>query len=359
MNWLQRLIQQATTRLWPTTEHTIRQKYTIYFDVWPESFHPTRPPRGRWSKESLVAEHSSPTEALLAYVRNTHKPPARSSLTMEEAFIMAQAVFENTRYDVYVASGYTEWVKPLIGTDSVMVFERVDEETLQEQPLVEGDVVLFNWHDTAVMHYLTAVDSKNHQFYTYTGKKVPFAAVHNRLAAVFYTQPPDNLHFVLPPEAQHQHVVVDVWQDNLFRPAVPRNKLTPHSAIAFGQETRLDWQLLRRFMWERNGDVWLNIANTNSMEPFLDAGTALPFERLSLENLATQPLYTGDIVNWGSGEYGRLHRIIGYGGAQKYYIKGDNNPTVDHLTTFPHIALNLIRHRVVGVIYTRQQQLGD
>jgi hypothetical protein len=239
------------------------------------------------------------------------------------------------------------------------VFERLDANTLREQPLVTGDMVLFNWHDEVVMHYLTAVDTQQQQFYTSTGQKIPFEAIHCRLAAVFFNSPPGDLELVKPAEQEHHRIAVDVWQDNLFRPSVPSDKPTPHSAISLEQDDRLDWRLLRRLMREHDGDVWREIANTNSMEPFLDAGTALLFERLNDENLARQPLHAGDIVNWGDGRFGRLHRIIGRGVKQQYYIKGDNNRSVDHLTGRRLISQNLIRHRIVGIIYTRQQRPGD
>lgn len=359
MNWLQHLIQQATERFFPFSEEVIRQKYTIHLDAWEESRLESRPPRQRWSNESLTAEHTSAVQALLAHVRQTHKPPARSSLSVVDAFLIAKMVFDHEQYDVYIASGQTEWVKPLMGSDSVVVFERLDKPTLSIQPLVTGDMVLFNWHDVVVMHYLTAVDYEQQQFYTHAGKKVPFEAVHSRLAAVLFTKPPENLESVPPPEQEHHRIAVDVWPDNLFHPEVPRDKPTPHSAISLEQDDRLDWRLLRRLMRDHNGDVWTDIANTNSMEPFLDAGTALLFERLDEENLLAQPLHAGDIVNWGSGQFGRLHRIIGRGVDEQYYIKGDNNRSIDRLSGRRLIANTLIRHRIVGIVYTQQQRPED
>lgn len=359
MNWFQRLIKRATQRLVPFTESAIRQAHTIHFDLWDYTATDDRPPRRRWNNKTLTKIQPSSRDALKAYIRESHIPPGRSSLSVVEAFIIAATCFNEEQYDVYIAAGATEWVKPLIGSDAVVVFERIDAAALAAQPFVAGDTVLFNWHDTAVLHLLTTIDQTKQQFFTRAGYPIPLEAIHSRLAAVIYTQPPHNLDIVLPAEPDHHPIAVDLWSDTLFRPQTAADKPSPHSAITTDSTNRADWPLLRRLMSDINGGVWDTIANTNSMEPFLDAGTVLLYERLTPEKLAETPLHTGDIVNWGTPDLGRLHRIIGRGSNQTYYIKGDNNPIIDHIHGNQAINSSIIRHRIVGVIYTQQQRPND
>lgn len=359
MNWLQKLINRATQRLIPFTESAIRQTHTIHFDLWEYTTTDERPPRGRWDNATLTKIQSSAKDALNTYIRESHKPPARSSLSVVEAYIIAATCFNEAQYDVYVAAGATEWVKPLISTDAVVVFERIDAAALNAQPFVAGDMVIFNWQDTAVFHRLITIDYTNQQFFTRAGYPIPFEAIHSRLAAVIYTQPPDNLETILPAEPDHHPIAVDLWSDTLFRPQTAADKPSPHSAISIESTNRADWPLLRRLMRDINGGVWDTIANTNSMEPFLDAGTVLLYERLTAEKLAETPLHTGDIVNWGTPDIGRLHRIIGRGHDQAYFIKGDNNPIIDHIKGNQKINTTIIRHRIIGLIYTQQQRPND
>ncbi|MDA0245258.1 MAG: hypothetical protein OT477_17725 [Chloroflexi bacterium] len=352
-------------KLWPTnkltvpfSETAVRQHRTLFFERWPLANDNT--PRPRWSLTSLHTPYPTAAAALQTHRHPAHRPPARSSLSLTEAFIIASTCFAQTQYEVYVAAGHTEWVKPLIGTDAVLVFERLDTAALAAQPLVAGDVILFSWQEQMVLHKLAAIQPTADHFHTHAGLAVPLTAVQSRLAAVFYTRSPVLLDEV-PPRLPHQAAVqVDAWHESLLAPLVPANKPTPHSAISLSNgEKRLDWALLRQLLRDYNGDVWRTIANTNSMEPFVDATTALPFERISPEAIAKQPLVVGDIVNWGTPQVGRLHRLIGRGPQAAFYIIGDNNGSVDQLHGREQIQMAEIRHRVIGIIFTRQQILND
>ncbi len=94
--------------------------------------------------------------------------------------------------------------------------------------------------------------------------------------------------------------------------------------------------------------VWARFADTNSMDPFLDAGT----NAIEIKPSSASQIKPGDIIAYTTGNFNGtvIHRVIDKGtdGKGTYFIaKGDNNVDADP----KKIRFNQIRYVLVAVIY--------
>lgn len=90
----------------------------------------------------------------------------------------------------------------------------------------------------------------------------------------------------------------------------------------------------------------VNLADTNSMDPVLDA------EATAVEVVpqTTNELHVGDIVSYKSGSNTIIHRIISIGsdsGGWYAIVKGDNNAVADP----NYVRFEQIQGVVVGIVY--------
>lgn len=89
----------------------------------------------------------------------------------------------------------------------------------------------------------------------------------------------------------------------------------------------------------------VNLADTNSMDPALDAeATAIEIVPASSDELKV-----GDIVSYRSGENVIIHRIVSIGDDGAWYavVKGDNNALEDPA----RVRFEQVKGVVVGIVY--------
>lgn len=105
-----------------------------------------------------------------------------------------------------------------------------------------------------------------------------------------------------------------------------------------------------------------NVANTNSMEPFIDANSVVVVEEINPDILDKQPIVRGDIciyIRPIPGTNGSIQMVIHrvksvntFG--DKFYFKGDNNFFADGW-----VDIDFIKYRYIGQIQTQQLEPGD
>jgi hypothetical protein len=362
MKSLWHLLQQATGT-GTITEEKIRKNHTLYIDVWDKSSTPPEQTgirqalhrlRHRWVALNFSFELHTVGATTREHDPESNKPVAHSSLNLVEGFVKMKAIFKPPDYSVYRVSGNSHWIEPLLGTDSIIVLERITREKERKEPLQAGDVIVFRLGDKRILHRIIEINTDN-GFFRVTGTgPIPTSSVESRLAAVVYTQE------VKEPQAREdmpQHTLfVDVWDETLFRPT-HSDKPTPHSSLRLsGREKRR----IRQVFPYPKYQVWDNVPNTNSMEPFIDTNTVVVFETITETTLRKQPLQVGDIISWRKAKWGFTHRIIGASESGKnFYVKGDNNRYGDMNGFKKLIPVSSIMTRVVSIIYTRQIQIGD
>ncbi|MCA9477958.1 MAG: signal peptidase I [Nanoarchaeota archaeon] len=94
------------------------------------------------------------------------------------------------------------------------------------------------------------------------------------------------------------------------------------------------------------GAQWANFADTNSMDPFLDAGS----NALQLVPTSPEDIKVGDIITYKYGDERIIHRVVYIGEDEKgiyYIVKGDNNPTSDP----GKVRFDQIDRVLFGIIY--------
>jgi signal peptidase I len=130
-----------------------------------------------------------------------------------------------------------------------------------------------------------------------------------------------------------------------------QDKPSAHSSLTLYEAKE---KLRDAFSW-RTFKVF-NVANTNSMEPFIDANSVVLAEKISTYVLNKQPLEEGDICIYDNGKGSLIiHRIWKKDNlGQKFYFKGDNNFFADGW-----IKKEQIVYRYVGQLQTRQLLEGD
>ena len=95
------------------------------------------------------------------------------------------------------------------------------------------------------------------------------------------------------------------------------------------------------------------VANTNSMEPFIDANTIVICEKLTSRVIGIQPIVKGDICIYNHDNLNIIHRVKQVKD-NLYYFRGDNNFFSDGW-----VARTAIKYRYVGQIQTKQILEGD
>lgn len=100
----------------------------------------------------------------------------------------------------------------------------------------------------------------------------------------------------------------------------------------------------------------VNVANTNSMEPFIDSNSLVITEIITPDVLQNQPIVPGDIC-----VYKRfdgvlvLHRVIKVSKElNRIYFQGDNNFFPDY-----SVKPEQVLYRYIGQVQTRQENHGD
>jgi len=131
------------------------------------------------------------------------------------------------------------------------------------------------------------------------------------------------------------------------------NKPSAHSSLTKSEaRAKLQKGFPRGSKWR-----YFNVANTNSMEPFIDANSIVLCEKVYSGTLNKQPLTVGDICIYKRERDGLLiiHRIEQVKLEKGLYkFKGDNNFRSDGW-----IKVENILWRYVGQIQTRQIETGD
>lgn len=156
------------------------------------------------------------------------------------------------------------------------------------------------------------------------------------------------------PEPQHASVI-DGEVSEETKPT-QSNKPSPSSSISIADAYRK----LKKVYPEKEGFTISQIANTNSMEPYIDANCLVVLEVLDdtwrSGRLNRQPLKKGDVVVWNAGTTRIIHEIIDVK-PDGYVIKGKNNFSSD-LFGRP-ISEKLIVCRLHAIVYCRQDVDGD
>jgi hypothetical protein len=106
------------------------------------------------------------------------------------------------------------------------------------------------------------------------------------------------------------------------------------------------------------------VANTNSMEPFIDDNCVVALEKLNSEwregRLKRQPLVPGDVVVWQIGKMRIIHELIRsrkFNGKMSWLIQGVNNKAPDLAGRYIDEKYIVARH--ICTIYTKQKRSGD
>lgn len=141
--------------------------------------------------------------------------------------------------------------------------------------------------------------------------------------------------------------------DEWVEVATQKNKPSAHSSLDL-TEARAK---LSRIFPEPDYKIFF-VANTNSMEPFIDQNSVCVFEDLSkVKFIAKQPLVKGDICVYESIKSNKLiiHRITDVNlDNSKYKFFGDNNFFSDGW-----IDKEQIKYRYIGQLQTREIDYGD
>jgi hypothetical protein len=281
-------------------------------------------------------------------------------LTLVEGFSKACAIFKGSSYSIYCVAGDTDQIEPLLGRDSIVVFEKMGPRLAGRQPVQRGDIIIARADGVPSLQRITALNVAQQEFTANQTYRGSLQTIEQRLVAVFYTRwpacSPDQTG-----QAQDQldqpALFTQSWDEAAFQPA-PGNKPTPHSTVTlWGAELGR----ARRVFPHPAYAVWTDILNTNSMEPLLDSSTAVIFETLTEQRLSEQPLQPGDIITWeGPAGGGALHRIVGQADdGSGFYIRGDNNRYGDCFNGAPLIPKHFITRRAVAIIYGRPLRQDD
>lgn len=132
------------------------------------------------------------------------------------------------------------------------------------------------------------------------------------------------------------------------------NKPSAHSSLS---DSRI-LSFLKPFR-DAGGFRTFRVANTNSMEPFIDDNSTIITEKITDLVLSRQPLTKGDICIYDGQLNGRatmlIHRITRVRTEEKqYYFKGDNNFRGDGW-----VEMKDIKYRYVGQIQGKAKRLND
>ena len=120
--------------------------------------------------------------------------------------------------------------------------------------------------------------------------------------------------------------------------ASPKQRISPNQIHVFPNNVVLDLQNVR----------WTTYADTNSMDPFLDANA----HGLEIKPKSPDDIQVGDIVVYRSKLTGDLivHRVIGINSANSSYsftLKGDNTQLPDP----EQIRFDQIEGVLIGILY--------
>lgn len=137
------------------------------------------------------------------------------------------------------------------------------------------------------------------------------------------------------------------------------DKPSPHSSLTINQA----YQRLYKAFPKSQGFLHGEVANTNSMEPFIDAGIVNAYEDLTGKwrdvFLKRQPFVAGDIVVYrdsqGRGIIHVLKKKTEFLGRPAWVIQGANNKLPD----FGKIPEHLIYKRWISGCVTRQTRKND
>lgn len=111
--------------------------------------------------------------------------------------------------------------------------------------------------------------------------------------------------------------------------------------------------------WKKKGYTYFTVANTNSMEPWIDENCIVGVETLNEQRLAKQPISVGDVVIykrvWNNALQLVIHRVTMLDNeGKKFYIKGDNNYFSDGW-----IKIEDVKYRMFQITYAQQIRQGD
>lgn len=314
----------------------------------------------KWRRLNLAVELHAVHAGSPSILPESNLPAAHSSLSLVEAFGKASAIFKGSNYSIYCVAGDTDQIEPLLGRDSIVVFEKMGPPLAGRQPVQRGDIVISKIDGVPSLHRITALNVTQQEFAANQTYRGHLQAIEQRLVAVFYTcrsaPSPDQTGRVSE-QLDQSTLFTQSWDEAVFNPE-PGNKPTPHSTVTlWGAELGR----ARRVFPHPACSVWTDVLNTNSMEPLLDSSTAVIFETLTEQVLLKQPLRPGDIVTWEEPTGGgALHRIIGQAeDGARFYIKGDNNRYGDCFEGSPLIPRQFITRRAVAIIYGRQLRQDD
>jgi len=138
-----------------------------------------------------------------------------------------------------------------------------------------------------------------------------------------------------------------------------KDKPSAGSSLSYGQAVRL-----ANLVATQHGNSRVSrVANTNSMEPWIDANTIVVMEKITANRLNIQPITAGDIVSYsGDGSihknfHGKniLHRVhkVSVDG-NYFYFKGDNNFVADGW-----IHKKWLNYRLFAMIQFRKTDFSD
>jgi hypothetical protein len=265
----------------------------------------------KWRRFNLAVELHAVNAGSPSPLPESNLPAAHSSLTLVKGFGKASAIFKGPVYLIYCVAGDTDQIEPLLGRDSIVVFEKMGPRTAGRQPVQRGDIIISNAAGVPSLHRITALNVAQQEFTANQTYRGSLQAIEHRLVAVFYTCWPAHL----PDQTRRAQdqlnqlaLLTQSWDEAAFEPA-QGDKPTPHSTVTlWGAEL----SRARRVFPQPAYSVWTDILNTNSMEPLLDSSTAVIFETLTEQLLLKQPLQPGDIITWDRPTGGgALHRIVG------------------------------------------------
>lgn len=164
MVWTKDSITKFVDQILWWRQKAVEEDNTIYFDVWDDNiFNSTQ----------------------------KDKPTPHSSMTIATAIDKARKVFPSLTYKISTISN-TNSMEPLMDDNCIVVLEKITESVLRRQPIVVGDVCVWNKQGRKIIHRILRISDSGKSFYFqgdnnfFADGWIPITLVESRLAALFY-----------------------------------------------------------------------------------------------------------------------------------------------------------------------------
>jgi len=166
---------------------------------------------------------------------SSDKPCAHSSASISDGFARVKSIFKPPDYSVYRIANRCQYLEPLIGPDTIVVFEQVSERVVQKQPLERGDLVTILDGDRRLLGRIKHLDKDGHSFRIGSNELFSKSALEGRLVAVFYFQSrgQGDDERIGDVRISREELYVDIANEETLV-STGSDKPTPHSSVGKG-----------------------------------------------------------------------------------------------------------------------------